>query len=46
LCRYRLLLGTGIYAWVTMPLTTANIILQPLLPIPMPKVILLVPSIK
>lgn len=35
--RYRMLLGISVYSWVTIPLTTANLILQPLFPIGMPQ---------
>nr|CAG4650193.1 EOG090X07AI [Sida crystallina] len=37
--RYRLLLGCSVYSSVTMPLTTANVILQPMFPLPMPPII-------
>ena len=33
-----MLLGISVYSWVTIPLTTANLILQPLFPIGMPQV--------
>lgn len=37
--RYRFLLGTSVYAWITMPLTTANLFLKPIFPIPVPQVV-------
>ncbi len=36
--RYRILLGVSVYSWVTIPFTTANLVLQPLFPICMPQV--------
>lgn len=37
--KHKLLLGLSVYSWVTMPLSTSNIILAGLYPIPCPQII-------